>query len=161
MWIMPFIWWIVSRTFQHYTATIVYSWWPYKIVNATYWNYYYYHLINLIDIYTYYFFLFSVKYVIHNNTGKLLGIFQHQFKIHVLYIADITIMFGFISLIFHITPYLVFMFEFFTTRKHNNIVDSLFCIPASRGEPQVNSRFKMIVDIMISLLLEFDQSSSD
>ena len=70
-------------------------------------------------------------------------------------------MVGFISLIFHITYYWVFVLIFLCTKKPTDIVESLFCIQGVSAEHEDNWRVKLIVEINIALLLEFDRYSYD
>ena len=64
-----------------------------------------------------------------------------------IYPADITINVGFISLIFHVTYYFIFMLHFSTTQKKTEqqylvIISSHH---AQASEPQVDSRDQLIV----------------
>ena len=95
-----------------------------------------------------------MKYAIQNDTGRLLGIFLHQFERYVLYIANIAIIVRFISPVFIIiTYYCVFMLESDSSTKiRNNIVESLFCIPGAIAEHEDNSRVNLIVESEIGLL---------
>ena len=89
--------WIISHTCQYYGAINWYSWSPHKVVSALYFNQYYYSFINLIDIYMHYLFFLSMKYVIQNDTARLLGIVLHKFEKNVASNENITIILRFIS----------------------------------------------------------------
>ena len=76
-----------------------------------------------------------------------------------LYVANITIMVGFISLIF--SYYLLLALMFYSKKIRNNTVQSLFCIPGASAERQDDSRVKLILESKIGLLLEFNRYSSE
>ena len=63
-----------------------------------------------------------------------------------LYVANITVMVGFISLIFLNTYYWVIMLYFSSTKIRNSFVESLFFKKGAIDEPKDNSRVKLIVE---------------